>query len=61
MTGPTCPKCGRIHGSDCVRALGRFGTSAPLYRANYPLSPAHRDPAEAEADWCHHHATREDQ
>ena len=60
MTATTCPACGRVHPSDCVRALGRFGDSPPLYRANLTLSPARRSREEAEADWCYYHAIKEE-
>ena len=61
MIGPVCPTCGRIHGSGCVRAIDRFNPNRPTtYRADYPQAPIRFDPAEAEADWCHHH-TKEDQ
>lgn len=54
-------ECGRIHPSDCVRALGRFlDGGSHTYRADYHGAPIRFDPAEAEADWCHHHATKEE-
>ena len=55
MIGPTCPECGRIHPSDCVRAGWRFDPPddySTTYRADYPDAPIRLSRTEAEADWC---------
>ena len=58
-TGSTCPNCGRVHGSDCVIALRRFFKPDITYRARFDGAPERDKRPQAEADWCHHHATKE--
>ncbi len=47
-----CPECGRVHPSDCVRAVGRFDDGATVYAARLPEALVRQTRAEAESDWC---------
>lgn len=55
---PFCPECGRVHPSDCVRAVGRFDDGAAVYAARLPEALVRQTRAEAEADWCKAMAAR---
>ena len=60
MIGPTCPTCGRIHGTDCVIALRRFLMPDVKFKARFEDAPERDTRAKAEADYCHHQATKEE-
>lgn len=57
MIGPTCPRCGWVHGSDAARAIGVF-SGLKGWRANYPDAPLRQSRDDAETDYCNHQRTR---
>lgn len=49
-----CRRCGAVHPSDAVAAVGRFRAARPTgYRANHPDAPLRTSRDAAMADWCH--------
>jgi hypothetical protein len=53
MSAP-CAKCGRVHPTDAVIALGRFNNTGAVgwYAVNAPFSARRPTRDEAMADWC---------